>query len=162
MSLLTDIRRTYRALRSVFAGRPRPSGPYLRVRLEPGEIERRLGGRSYAPNWEFSYYKRGEDLNLARVLYADGAAPSGGPVWWQYHVRGWRGEDADGAFTDLRCHLEPEPTEAPDEHLAEEGLDLGGGMRNLRSALDGLDVGYEEVNWSADENVAATHTEDPR
>lgn len=146
MSPFTYIRRTYRSLRSIFAGRPRPSGPYLRVDLEPEDIERKLGKRSYAPNWEFSYYKRGEDLNLARVLYADGAAPGGGPVWWQYHVRGWRGENADGAFTDLRCHLEPEPTESPAEHLAEEGFNLGGGMQNLRAALDGLDVEYEEVS----------------
>lgn len=137
------IRNWYRALRGSLFRRPRPEGIYLRVEHErPVEyIERIFGVRSFAPNWETSYYKKGEDLNLARVVHA----PEGRITWWQDHLRGWAGPD--GSYVDLGGHWEPEPTEHPHAHLAGTGFSRAKGLKHFRDVLDEVGVEYEEVEY---------------
>ena len=74
----------YRKMRYRFFRVSRPSGTYFRV--QPPNIDaeadvafeanrrrlfREMGGLSFAPNWEYSYHKQGEILNLARVVYSE-------------------------------------------------------------------------------------------
>jgi len=104
-------------------------------------LRRELGQQSFAPNWEYSYHKRGEDLNLARVEYAPHPWRVGtGLTWAQTHVRGW---GRDGVVV-LRAHYEPEPTEHPKEHLDGVGHSIEGGMERLRDVLDETGIGYVE------------------
>jgi hypothetical protein len=110
------------------------------------ELEAALGAQSWAPNWEVSYYKRGEDLNLARVEYAPHPWRVGtGLTWAQTHVRGW----ARGGVVVLRAHYEPEPTEHPRAHLDGVGHSIGGGMEKLRDALDEEGIAYVEGDTTA-------------
>jgi hypothetical protein len=103
------------------------------------EIRHALGRQSWAPNWEYSYYKRGEDLNLARVEYGSEPIRVGtGVDWWQAHVRGWERDDV----VVLRAHYEPEPTEHPKAHLDGVGHSIETGMQRLRDALDAAGIGY--------------------
>lgn len=136
------LRLAYRRGRSRFFSVPRPDRVYLEVDRTPAELEVLLGGRSFAPNWEFSYDK-GEDINLARVLYAEDDSADHGAVWWQLHVRGWEHEGS----TRLSCHWEPEPTEHPVEHLHAEGWNRPHGMDELAKVLTDLGVEYGEVDW---------------
>lgn len=133
-----------RAARAMLFTAPQPTGRYLQVYAPIGDVRRELGKQSWAPNWEYSYHKRGEDLNLARVVWNQ---PDGlDVVWWQTHARGW----GDGGRCYLRAHWEPEATEYPVEHLLERGLDFTRGMDNLRAALDGAGVEYDTVRRNAD------------
>lgn len=113
-------------------------------------VRQALGGRSWAPNWEYSYYKRGEDLNLALVVYWDDhdhVDEDGDPIiWWQYHVRGWL---RDGVVV-LRAHFEPEPTEHPKAHLNGVGHDIERGMETLRGELDGLGIEFIDGDQTAE------------
>lgn len=151
-------RKRYRRFRSALFAKPRPKGPYYRVGVKfLGEgpqratemtvktIEKNLGGHhSYAPNWEVSYYKRGEVLNLARVIYHDSTDHD--VRWWQVHVRGWPVPGIPGAV-ELTAHWEPEPTEHPRPHLDALGFDRGRGMDILASDLRASGMNYEEVVW---------------
>lgn len=154
----STVRAAYRSMRTALFTAPRPEGEYVLVPGKtPADLEVVFGQQSFAPNWEVSYNKRGEDLNLAKVVHHD--TPDHGAVWWQYHVRGWHHE---GTGTLLRCHWETEPTEHADEHLAADGWRLDRGMIAARRVLEKRGIGWETVEWTADEGVAMTHSEDPR
>jgi hypothetical protein len=133
------IRFAYKEFRKALFTASRPSGEHFVVDASVTEVERALGEQSYAPNWEFSYYERGEVLNLARVVYERGEAGGETRVWWQTHVRGWR-TDEDGLA--LHAHWELEPTENANAHLDGEGFSADRGMENLRSALDDAGLDY--------------------
>jgi len=136
----STVRYGYRQLRKALFTASRPSGAYLIVDVSIETIERALGEQSFAPNWEFSYYERGEVLNLAQVVYE--RAETGGETreWWQTHVRGWR----DGAGRlELHGHWELEPTENGNAHIDGVGFAFDRGMSNLRAALDEAGLEYE-------------------
>ena len=123
------IQSLYRSFRRELFTRPRPTGRYLVV--EPDvNVRAVLGRKSYAPNWEFSYNYRDEDINLAQVVYdnIDGYDV----VWWQTHVRGWVHDDGR---TWLSGHYEAEPTEHPYEHLNAEHPDNRDGTMNVKQVL---------------------------
>jgi hypothetical protein len=103
-------------------------------------VTRALGHRSYAPNWEFSYHERGEDLNLARIEYDRRRVRDHEYEWWQTHVRGW--SQADGSVR-LRPHYELEPTEYDQDHINGIGLDITVGVNNVAHALDAEGISYE-------------------
>lgn len=132
--LIREIRKRF------FAGDP-PSGRHLLVEAPLEEIEAALGRQSYAPNWEFSYYKRGEVLNLARVVHEERTAKGRTYEWWQTHVRGW--DRPDGIA--LHGHWELEPTERANDHLEGVGFDAKRGMANLQDALERSALSYTEV-----------------
>ena len=141
------LRRQYRRLRSTFFSTPEPTDrPAVTVDADLDTIRAVLGKRSFAPNWEFSYAKKGEDINLARVEHASHPQQAGtGIDWWQCHVRGWA---RDGVVV-LRAHYEPEPTEHPRKHLDGVGHSLEGGMQQLRDVLDAAGIGYVEGDQTA-------------
>lgn len=136
------LRRWYRSLRRTLFSTPEPvDRPALTVDATVDELRAALGAQSFAPNWEYSYHKKGEDLNLARVVHAPHPwRVATGLTWAQTHVRGWA---RDGVVV-LRAHWEPEPTEAPKAHLDGVGHDIERGMQNLKSALDKADISYDE------------------
>jgi len=66
------LRRWYRQLRKELFSTPEPTDrPAATVNVVLAEVRKALGQQSWAPNWEYSYHKRGEDLNLALVVYWD-------------------------------------------------------------------------------------------
>lgn len=157
-----QFRRLYRRMRRRFFTAPRPEGNYFLVDgrfLAEGSdiaaqrnveaIEETLGSsRSYAPNWEFSYNYRGENLNLARVVHAD-VEDHPDVEWWQTHVRGWPSEQTPGSVL-LRAHWEPEPTEHPHAHLDGVGYNHAYGMDLLAKHLDENGIEFSEVTWKRD------------
>lgn len=138
------LRTLYREFRQTFFTKPKEKGPYFVVDAKQKDsvevVKRELGQQSWAPNWEFSYNKRGEVLNLAYVVYWDDHDHRDNDgnliVWWQSHVRAWR--RSDGAL-ELSGHWEPEPTEYDVAHLEGVGFDKAKGMRYLGDALDEAD-----------------------
>lgn len=134
----------YRWFRRTFFSKPRPTGTYVVVDAFVADIEESLGRDSFAPNWEFSYNKKGEDLNLARIEFD--RHPDFDVVWWQTHVRGWYHE---GELW-LMAHWEPEPTEHPKPHLHGDGYDRERGRSNLKSHLDEHGIEYELREYSGD------------
>jgi hypothetical protein len=134
------VRHAYREFRKALLTASRPSGEYFIVEASVEDVERELGKQSYAPNWEFSYYERGEVLNLARVVYERSEAGGETRVWWQTHVRGWRN---NAGQLELHGHWELEPTENGNAHIDGVGFALERGMANLQSALDETDIEYE-------------------
>lgn len=163
------LKRLYALGRKRWFSKPRPEGTYLRVeapeenpyvtdeyrdqfdipedRLEANEarLTRLYGYESFHPNWEFSYNKKGEILNLAQPLYEEQRASDA--VWWQTHLRGWEGP---GDAIDLRAHWEASPTEHWREHLHGTGTNVSRAMDRVEATLDGANVEYEEVYWSRD------------
>lgn len=135
------IRYWYGELRKELFSGSRPTGRYFLVDAEPETIRAELGDRSYAPNWEFSYYKRGEILNLARVTYEERSVDGATYTWWQTHTRGW--DHPDGVA--LHAHWELEPTEHPTKHLDGTGFDFDRGMSNLQGALDDGNLDYRAI-----------------
>lgn len=135
------IKNAYRKLRKHLFSGARPTGRYFLVEADTDAIEAALGRQSYAPNWKFSYYKRGEILNLARVAYEERSLDGATYGWWQTHVRGW--DHPDGVA--LHAHWELEPTEHPDEHLDGVGFDFDRGMTNLGRALERCELEYSEI-----------------
>ena len=123
-----------------FAGNP-PSGRHFLVDASLDGIEAALGRQSYAPNWEFSYYKRGEVLNLARVVHEERTVDGRRYEWWQTHVRGWNRPDGIA----LHGHWELEPTEHANDHLDGVGFDSERGLSNLQAALEQSALSYAEV-----------------
>lgn len=139
------LRHEYRVFRATYFSAPRPEGTYLRVKQDPQGVEAALGKQSFAPNWEQSYYERGEVVNQARIVYRhEKQFPA--YQWWQTHVRGW--PSADGEYVLLRGHWELEPTENDKAHIDGVGFDQARGMANLKGALDQAGVGYKEVTWN--------------
>ena len=134
------VRTGYRQLRKALFTAPRPSGEYLVVDRDVDDLEAELGAYSFAPNWEFSYYERGEVLNLARVVYERETVGGTTYRWWQTHLRGWRGDD-DRIV--LHAHWELEPTENGNPHIDGVGFDFDRGMSTLESFLDEAGIDYE-------------------
>jgi hypothetical protein len=133
---LRSLKRSVWWLRKTFFSRPPTPAPALVVDRSVAETTRLLGERYFEPGWEFSYHYHDEVLNLRRVEYRD-RSPY---VWWQTHVRGY--ERDDGLV--LAAHVETEPTEHPDAHLAAVGLDTDAGTAALAAVLDDAGVDYRE------------------
>lgn len=144
----------FRSFRERYFTVGRLGGEYVRIRptdemavldqVERTEAQLRrmrklFGVRSYAPNWEFSYHKRGEDLNLARVVYEENPEYPD-IVWWQVHIRGWVAEDGS---IELTAHWEAEPTENPLAHVESVGWDRERGMKHLKQVLRETDTDFE-------------------
>lgn len=129
-----EMRLALRMLRASQFQINRQKGRYYRVEADDTleAVREGLGALSYAPNWEFSYFK-GEDINLARVVYHEGD-------WWQVHARGWLEDDGS---VWLRAHWELEPTEAPERHLGSEGYDVERGMRKLANDLEAAGTEFQ-------------------
>jgi len=129
------IRHLYRVLRRRFFRDTRSEVPTLRLTAGVEEIQRVLGQRHFEPNWEFSAYYAGEDLNVRRVSHTDRELP-----WWQTHVRGF--ETATGV--ELDPHWEPEPTQHPDAHLADDAyIEFDPAIDTVTAVLDEAGLGYE-------------------
>lgn len=138
--LWDGVRAVYRDLRRLVASAEEHSGPALVVDAPIPEVRAALGRRSFAPNWEFSYYERGEELNLARVVY-DAQEERGHEYdWWQTHVRGW---PHGGHRVRLRAHYELEPTEYDQDHINGIGVDVDRGTEILADVLDETALAYE-------------------
>lgn len=117
------------------------SGPAMVLSASVGEVTAALGHQYFAPNWEFSYYERGEDLNVARVEYDRLVVQDHEYIWWQTYVRGWM--QADESIR-LRPHYELEPTEYDQDHINGIGLDVPKGMERVTEALAREGLAYEE------------------
>jgi hypothetical protein len=138
------IRMAYRTIRRAVATALEHGGPAIVVSRSAAEVEAVLGRAYFAPNWEFSYYERGEDTNLARVVYEEQSASGHPYVWWQTHVRGWTSRAADGQpRTRLRAHFELEPTEYDQDHLNGVGLDIPRGIDTVAAVLEEAGVTYD-------------------
>ena len=136
------VQHAYRSFRRRFFTKERPIGTYYRVEYSPEQLRRVFGRVSAAPNWEFSYNYKGEDINLARVYYDD--TQDYDMVWWQFHLRGW--EHSDGSVW-MRAHYEAEPTEHPEAHLEGTGTTMDEGMQWLQGVLLDAKVPYEKRVW---------------
>lgn len=140
-ALWDGLRTVYRDFRRLVASGEEHSGPAVVVPATVEEATAALGHQYFAPNWEFSYYERGEDLNLARVQYDHLVVQDHEYLWWQTHVRGWM--QADGSIR-LRPHYELEPTEYDQDHINGIGLDVPKGMERVTEALAREGIAYEE------------------
>jgi hypothetical protein len=134
------LRTLYRDLRRVVASSTEHSGQALVVEASHEDVTAALGRRYFAPNWQFSYHERGEDLNLARVEHAPREVHGHEYVWWQAHVRGW--VQSDGSVR-LRPHYELEPTEYDQDHIKGIGLEVTKGVERVAQALDAEGLPYE-------------------
>lgn len=113
------------------------------VALGADELVPVFGRAYFAPNWEFSYYERGEVLNLARVEYERREIHHHRYEWWQTHVRGWEFRDADQELhTRLRPHWELEPTEHDQDHVDGLGLDIPRGVDAVADVLEEAGIAY--------------------
>ncbi len=139
-ALWDGLRDLYRSVRRVVASAGEHSGRAVVVPETTESVTAALGRQSFAPNWKFSYYERGEDLNLARVEYDPREIHGHEYRWWQTHVRGW--EQDDGSVR-LRAHYELEPTEYDQDHINGIGTDVPAGVENLTKALDDKSIPYE-------------------
>jgi len=134
------LRRFYRDFRRLVATSTEHGGQAVVVSASLPAVREAIGARYFAPNWEFSYHERGEDLNLARIEYDRRELHGHEYVWWQTHVRGWKqGEDA----VRLRAHWELEPTEYDQDHINGVGTSVSRGVENLQAALDEAGLPYE-------------------
>lgn len=133
------LRMLYWTLRRVVASGQEHGGPALVVPETAESVTATLGRRYFAPNWEFSYYRRGEDLNLARVEYEHREIADHEYVWWQTHVRGWKQDDGS---IRLRPHYELEPTEYDQDHIDGVGLDVAAGVENVADVFDDEGISY--------------------
>lgn len=139
-ALWDGLRTFYRDFRRVVATGEEHSGLALVVSDTVEELTAALGRQYFAPNWEFSYNERGEDLNLARIEYNHREVGHHEYVWWQTHVRGW--EQGDGSIR-LRPHYELEPTEYDQDHINGIGVDVPTGVDNVAQALADEGLPYE-------------------
>lgn len=130
----------YRDVRRVVAAGEEHGGIALVVPEPVDVVTAALGRQYFAPNWEFSYHERGEDLNLARIVYDPAERHGHEYRWWQTHVRGW--SQADGAVR-LRPHYELEPTAYDQDHIDGIGLDVDAGAEAVAAALEAEGVPYE-------------------
>lgn len=149
-ALWDALRTFYRDVRRVVASDKEHSGRALVVPETVEVVTAALGHQYFAPNWEFSYYERGEDLNLSRIEYDHREVRHHEYVWWQTHVRGWT--QGDGSIR-LRPHYELEPTEYDQDHINGVGVDVPVGIEKVAQALDNEGILYERH-----ENLAAGWT----
>ncbi|MFB6114004.1 MAG: hypothetical protein ABEJ58_07880 [Halodesulfurarchaeum sp.] len=141
--LWDTLRTLYRNLRRELATSEEHSGMALVVNAPAPEVEAALGRHYFAPNWEFSYHERGEDLNLARIVYDTRTAKGHEYVWWQTHVRGWKQDDGS---IRLRPHYELEPTEYDQDHVNGVGLNVSMGVERVEGVLDDASLDYERFD----------------
>lgn len=139
-ALWDGLRSFYRTVRGAVATASEHDGRALVVAEPIEDVEAALGRQYFGPNWEFSYNKRGENMNLARIEYRRREVRHHEYVWWQTHVRGW--EQDDGSVR-LRPHYELEPTENDQDHIDGIGLDIQRGVENVARALDDEGLAYE-------------------
>ena len=139
-ALWDGLRKLYREIRRVVASAEEHSGQAVVAAASVEEVRAALGRHSYAPNWEFSYNERGEVLNLAQVVYEPRTVGHHEYVWWQTHVRGWAQSDG---HVRLRPHLELEPTEYDQDHIAGIGLDISEGVDRVAETLAEEGIDYE-------------------
>lgn len=139
-ALWDGLRTLYRDFRRAVATSEEHSGPALVVSGTVEDLTSALGGQYFAPNWEFSYYERGEVLNLARIEHTPQEVESHEYVWWQTHVRGWEQDDDS---LRLRPHYELAPTEYDQDHINGIGVDVPTGVEKVAQALDDEGVSYE-------------------
>jgi hypothetical protein len=122
--------------KTIFVKPPTP-GPSVVVNRSAEGTTRLLGRNYFDPGWELSYYFHGEVLNLRRVEYVEDHTT--GIEWWQVHVRGY--DHPDGVA--LTAHFEPEPSEHPNAHVQQVGLDVSHGMTALTDLLEREGISYE-------------------
>jgi len=139
-ALWDGLRALYRKFRQLVATSEEHSGPALVAHESIEDVTAALGRQYFAPNWEFSYNKRGEEMNLARVEYEPEVVQNHEYVWWQTHVRGW--EQDDGSVR-LRSHYELEPTEYDQDHIDGVGIDVLAGTETTARVLDDEGLSYE-------------------
>lgn len=138
------LRGVYWAFRNKVATIEEPDGPVIIVSEPIETVEAALGREYFAPNWEFSYYERGEDVNVARIIHEGRTVDGHAYDWWQTHVRGWR--QADGSVR-LRAHFELEPTENDQDHIDGVGFDEARGLEETAAALDSQELSYERLDF---------------
>lgn len=135
----TRLKRAYYSIRSRWFSKPRPRRDHFHTEADVDTVRRELAsvfpldpealewasrewGLGFTNGWEFSFHKRGEDLNMRMPLYIPDEYE-----YYQLHVRGY--EQPDGS-TELDMHLELEPSEHPEGHLngvnyqVQRGLDI--------------------------------------
>jgi hypothetical protein len=134
------LRTFYRKIRRAVGTSEEHSGKALVVAEPIEDVRSALGSHYFAPNWEFSYYERGEDLNLARVEFEPQVVRDHEFIWWQTHVRGWK---QDGGSVRLRAHYELEPTESDQDHINGIGVDIAHGTDEVAAVLDDEGLAYE-------------------
>lgn len=139
-ALWDALRTFYRDFRRTVASSSEHGGQALVADASLDEVTAALGRQYFAPNWEFSYHERGEDLNLARVEHKPREIQGHEYVWWQAHVRGWKQDDGS---VRLRPHYELEPTEYDQDHIDGIGLDVTPGLEQVAQALDAEGISYE-------------------
>lgn len=142
-----ELRALYRKFRGALFQKERPQGEYVVVNSTVNALEMIFGREYFAPNWEFSYYKRGEDLNLSRIYYDSRTIDDKEYIWWQTHIRGWMHED--GTIW-LKAHDELEPTEYDKEHIFGIGFNADKGLNDMRNVLDKADIDYTNKEWTRD------------
>ena len=139
-----SLRKAYRTFRRTVATAGEHGGQAIVVPRSVATVERTLGLAFFAPNWEFSYYERGEDMNLARVVYDEQDRHHHTYTWWQTHARGWEYRDDDGQpHTRLRCHFELEPTEYDQDHIQGIGVSIDRGVDTVAEVLEAAGIDYE-------------------
>lgn len=126
--------------RATFFPKPRRKATYYRVEKTEDEIERMLGKEHHTHDWEFSYAKRGEDINMRRPDHKDDEYE-----WYQNHVRGWKVEEG---VHDLICHTELAPGDYLFGHLRGVNFSKEEGMHNLKAMLAEYKVPYEETEYN--------------
>lgn len=139
-ALWDAFRSFYKDVKRVLASSTEHGGQALVVEASLEDVRASLGRQHFAPNWEFSYYERGENLNLARVEYDSREVRDHEYVWWQAHVRGWV---QDNGSVRLRPHYELEPTEYDQDHIDGIGLDVTTGLEQVAQVLDEEGLPYE-------------------
>ena len=122
-ALAGAIRPLWWSLRQTVASRERSGSHSAIVPLSTEEAEQLLARNDFEPGWWLSYSFRKEVINMRRPVYDSSPHAD----WWQAHIRGYKVRDDDPriadtdydatAFTDLTCHIEPEPKEHPDIHV---------------------------------------------
>lgn len=133
------VQKFHRSIRKWAYTRPRPTGRYIVISKEDvTDLEAVLGKHSFAPNWEFSYHYKDEDLNQARVIHYDSSEyPE--LDWWQVHIRGY--DHGDEWW--LQYHFEPEPTEHPKKHITGVGVSQPTSVPSVEVVLETNNIPYE-------------------
>lgn len=131
------VRKLYYKYRNAFFSVPRPDVVGIVVDKSCEELEV-FFRKNHFDYQQLSYNYSGEDFNMYRPEYEDGALSD--TTNYQLHVRGF--EMVDGR-TFLEVHYEPDPTEHPEPHLSEESLSWVEGRQKLRGLLSSRGVGHE-------------------
>lgn len=136
---LKNLRRSFWWFRKTFFTKPPSVTPAYLVELSKPEIVRFFGQRYFEPGWEMSYHYQGEVLNVRRVEHTDHDRYA----WWQVHIRGFLNGESG---IELAAHYETEPTEHPDAHIRQSGIDVEHGMTVIRDLMDegGIEYTYLE------------------